>query len=80
MAHRCIHQLIYLRYREWIFWVSLIQICEVLTHSPFSVILFHHHSIGQLFRVEDFLDSPCLLELYHLIPNSICMFLRWALR
>ena len=80
MAHCCIHQLIYSRHREGIFWASLILICEVHTYSPFSVLLFHHHSIGQPFRVKDFLDSSYLLELHHLISNNICMFLGWAPR
>ena len=75
MAHRCIHQLIYSRHKEEIFWASLIHIYEVHTHSPFSILLFHHHNICQPFKVEDFLDSPCLFELHHLISNRICMFL-----
>ena len=80
MTHRCIYGLVYLRHREEIFWASLIQIYEVHTHSPFSVLLLHHHSTGQPFRVEHFLDSPCLLKFYHPISNSICMFLGWAPR
>ena len=78
MAHRCVHQLIYSRHREGICWASLILICEVHTHSLLPVLLFHHHNIGLPFRVEIFLDSPCLLELHHLISNNICMFLGWV--
>ena len=75
MAHHCIHQLIYSRHKEGIFWASFIQISEVHTHLPFSIPLFYHHIIGQPFKVEDFFDSPCLLELHHLISNSVCMLL-----
>ena len=80
MAHGCIYQLIYLRHKEMIFWASFIQICEVYTDSPLSVLLLYHHSIGQPFRVKNLLNSPCLLKLHHLVPNSISVLLGWVLR
>ena len=80
MAHRCIHQLVYSRQREGVLWVGLIQIYEVHAHSPLPALLFYYYSIGQPFGVENLLDSPCLFELYHLFPDSVCMLFRWAPR
>ena len=76
MAYRYIHQLVYSRHREGIFWASLIQICEVYTYSPLPTLLLHYYDIGQPLGVKDLLDSLCLFELYHLFPNSVCMFFR----
>ena len=46
MAYHCIYQLIYSRHRERVFGTSLIEICEVHTHTPFPSLLFHHHRIS----------------------------------
>ena len=80
MAHRCIYQLVYSRHREGVFWEGLIQIHEVHAHLPFPALLLHYYGVGQPFGVEDFLDSPCLFELHHLFPDSVCMFFGWVLR
>ena len=80
MAHHYIHQLVYLRHREGVFWVSLIQIREVHAYSPLPTPLFHYYSVGQPFGVEDLFNSPYLFELHHLFPDSVCMFFRWASR
>ena len=80
MAYGRIYQLIYLRYREWIFWAGFIQIREVYTDSPFSALFLYHYSIGQPLRLENFLDSPCFFNLHHLVPNSVSILLRQALR
>ena len=73
MVYCCIYQLVYLRQRERIFWIGFVQVCEIYTHSPFSIFLFYHHGVGQPFGVEHFLNSPCLLKLPHLVSNSIRM-------
>ena len=41
MSYCCIHQLIYPRHRERVFGTSLIEICEIHMHTPFSCFLFH---------------------------------------
>ena len=46
MVYSCIHWLVYLRYREMVFWTDLIQIREVHTYLPFSTLIFHHYSIS----------------------------------
>ena len=78
MADCCIHQLVYSRHKEGVFWASLIQICEVHAYLPLPALLLRYYGIGQPFGVEDLLDSPCLFELHHLFPDSVCMFFRWA--
>ena len=46
VAYRCVHQLIYLRKGEMIFRTSFIQVCEVYTYPPLSVLLFYYHGAG----------------------------------
>ena len=46
MAYSSIHQLIYLRHGKGVFWAGLVQICEVNTYSPLSILLLYHYSIG----------------------------------
>ena len=75
MAYRCIYQLVYSRQEEGVFWTSFVQVRKVYTHSPFSILFLDHHSIGQSLRIENLLDSPCLLELLHLISDSIRVIL-----
>ena len=75
MANGGIHQLVYSRHREWIFWASLVLICVIYTYSPFPILFLHYHSIGQPLRVENFLDSPCLFKFCYLIFDSIKMSL-----
>ena len=71
MTYSGIHQLVYLRYGERIFWSSLVQICEVHTYPPLSIFLLHNYSISQLFRVEHFFNSPNLFKPHLLIFDSI---------
>ena len=81
MTYRRIHQLIYLRHKERFFGASLIKICKVHTHAPFSCFLFHHYYVSQPLRIKYLFDSPCLLEFCYLIFDSLYMFLgrtpRW---
>ena len=46
MTYRCVHQLIYPKKGERIFWTDFVQVCEVYTYPQFSVHLFYHHSVG----------------------------------
>ena len=80
MTYSCIHQLVNPRHREGIIWASPISICEVYTHPPFLILLLYHHGIGQPLRVENLIDSLCLFELLHLIPDGIRVILRRAPR
>ena len=77
MAHSCIHQLVDSRHRERVLWAGFIQVCKVCTYAPFPSLHFYHYCISQPFRVEDFFNNPSLLELRHLVFDSIRVFLRW---
>ena len=46
MAYRCVHQLIYPRKGERIFWTGFVQVCEVYAYPPLSVLLFYYHGVG----------------------------------
>ena len=46
VAYRCVHQLIYSRKGERIFRTGFIQVCEVYTYPPLSVLLFYYHDVG----------------------------------
>ena len=76
MTYSGIHQLIYSRHRERILRASFIQICEVYTNLPLPILLLHYHCIGQLLRVEHFLNSPSLLKLVYFLLDSIRMLFR----
>ena len=76
MAHSCIHQLVDSRHRERVLWAGFIQVCKVCTYAPFPSLHFYHYCISQPFRVEDFFNNPSLLELRHLVFDSIKVFLR----
>ena len=78
MAYRCIDQLIYPKKGERIFRTGFVQVCEVYTYPPLSVLLFYHHSVGQPLRVKNFLDSPCSLKFSHIVLNSFIMVFGWA--
>ena len=80
MAHHYIHQLIDSRHRERVFRASFIQVYKVYTYAPFPNLLFYHYCISQSFRIEEFFDSPNLLELCHRILDNIRVFLRWTPR
>ena len=57
-----IHQLIYLRYREWILQASSVEVGKIDTNSIFSIFLFHHHCIWQLLEKEHLPNGPRLLQ------------------
>ena len=76
MAYRCIHQLVYLSHREWVFRTSPVEICKVHTHPPFSCLLFHYHGIHQPLRVKYLFYSPCLFKFGYFTLDSLYMFLR----
>ena len=76
MAHSGINQLVYMRHRKKVFEASFIQIYEVHTYPPLPILLFHYHYIGQPLWVENFLNSPSLLKLVHLLIDSIRMLFR----
>ena len=80
MTYNGIHQLVYLRHGERIFWAGLVQICEVHEYPPFSIFLLHNHSIGQPLKVEHLFNSPSLLNFHHLVFDSIRMIFREAPR
>ena len=80
MAYCCIYQLVYPRQRERIFWTGFVQVCEIYTHLPLPIFLFHYHGVGQPLEVVHFLNSPYLLKLPYLISNSIRMIFGWASR
>ena len=71
MAHSYIHQLVNPRHRERVLWASFIQVYKVYTYSPNPSLLFYHYCISQPFRVENFFNSPSLLELHHLVLDNI---------
>ena len=73
VAHSGIHQLVYSRHGKRVFGASFIQICEVHTYPPLPILLLHYHCIGQSLRVENFLNSPNLFKLVHLLLDSIRM-------
>ena len=73
VAYSCIHQLVYLRHWERVFWTRLVQVCEVYANSLLPTLLLYHNSIGQPLGVEDLFDSPYSFELHHFIPNSVGM-------
>ena len=76
MAYRRVHYLINPRHREGVLWTSFVQVCEVYTHPPLPILLLYYHCISQLLRVENFLNSPSLLKLHHLVFDSVRMILR----
>ena len=59
-----------------ILWTNFIQIYEVHTHPPFSILLFYFHSIGQPLRVKDFFNCSSLFKLVYLHPYYLCMLFR----
>ena len=58
ITYGCIHQLIYPRKGERIFWTGFVQVCEVHTYPPLPVLLLYHHDVGQPLKIKNFLDSP----------------------
>ena len=51
MPRRGIHNLIYAGQGEAIFWISIVEVRVVYTHSPFIPLLWNHHYVGQPFGV-----------------------------
>ena len=80
MTYNGIHQLVDPRHGEMVFWTCFVQICEVHTYPPLSILIFHHHNIGQLFKVKHFFNSPNLLNFHHLVFDIIRMIFREAPR
>ena len=80
MTYRRIYQLIYPKHRKRVFRASLVKICKINTHTPFSCLLFHHYCIGQPLKIKNLFDSPCLLEFCYLILDSLYKFPGWMLR
>ena len=76
MAYSGIYQLVYSRHRKRVLGASFIQICEVHTYPPFTTLLLHYHCVGQPLKVENFLNSPSLLKLVHLLIDSARMLFR----
>ena len=76
MAYSGIHQLVYSRHEKRVLGAGYIQIYEVHTNPPFPTLLLHNHCIGQPFRVENFLNSPNLLKLVHLLLDRDRMLFR----
>ena len=76
MAYSCIHQLVHPRHGKRVFWTGLIQICEVYTYSPLSILLLHHYSIGQPVRVKHLFNSLSLLMFDYLVLDSIKIVFR----
>ena len=73
MAYHCVDQLIYPRKGEMIFRTDFVQVCEVYTYPPLSVLLFYHHGVGQPLGIKNFLDSPYSLKFSYLVFNSFIM-------
>ena len=80
MTYGCIHQLIYPRKGERIFWTDFVQVYEVYTYSPLTVLLLYHYGVNQPLRIKNLLDSPCSLQFNYLLFNSFIMISRWASR
>ena len=76
MAYSGIHQLVYSRHGKRVLGAIFIQICEVHTYLSLLTLLLHYHCIGQSLGVENFLNSPSLLKLVHLLLDSVKMLFR----
>ena len=76
MAHSNIHQLVYPRHGKRVFGARFVQMCEVHTHPPLSILFLYYHCIGQPLRVENFLNSLRLLKLIQLFLDNIIMLFR----
>ena len=73
MAECCIDKLVDSRNLEGILGACLIPIDKIDTNPPFSWLLLNHYSVGQPFRIKDFIDFPSLLELIDLLfTTSTC--------
>ena len=57
MASCRVHQLINTRQRITILGTCFVQVSEIYAHSPFATCFLHHHHIGQLIQVIDFLNE-----------------------
>ena len=75
MTNCCIHQLVYPRYQEGIFGASFVQICEIHTHSPFPVLLYHNY-IGQPFGVKHLFYGSYSFKFDHLFLDSLRMLFK----
>ena len=73
IAYRYVHQLVYPRKGERIFRTDFVQVYEVYTYTPLSVLLFYHHGVGQPLGIKNFLDSPYSLKFSYLVFNSFIM-------
>ena len=49
---------------------------EVHTYPPLSILLLHHHSVSQPFRVKYFFNSLSLLKFHHLVFDNIIMIFK----
>jgi hypothetical protein len=56
------------------------QICEVSTHSPFSILLSDHHYICQPLWVGYFPDEACIEQSLNLNLRSFYLFLGYFLK
>ena len=63
-----------------ILWIGFYQVCEIYTHLPLPIFLFYYHGVSQPFRIENFLDSPCLLKFRHFLFDNLRMIFRRAPR
>jgi len=73
ISNRFIHQLVNPRNWKRILGAYVVQIREINANVPFPVLLPYHHSIGQPFRIEGFLDCPRLLQFVDLFSDGFGM-------
>ena len=71
-----VHKLVNPGQGEAVFQADVIQICEIVAYSPFSICLFYHDDIGQPLRIVDFPDEVGSEQLVHLVYDCFVSFWR----
>jgi hypothetical protein len=69
-GHR-VHQLIYLREWERVFWASFVQICKIYTDPPLSVFLLYNDGVGQPLWVQNFPNRSNLQEPFYFFSHGL---------
>ena len=66
-----VHNLIYPRQRETVFWACIVEIGVIDAHSPLPFLFGDHHYICQPIRILNFFNKSSFQQFVNLVPNNL---------
>ena len=69
-ARQNVHNLIYAGQKEVVFWTGVVEVRVIHTYSPFVLLLWDNHHVGQPFRVLNYSDKSVMQKIIDLGPDD----------